>query len=285
MPTQIAVQLEKARRLILETNRKYSQDSCATLAAALAFHSLFSIFPLLLFLIYVGSEVLDPAEVYALLSSGLIQSLPTGGDSISEIISVTRDLSGSIGLVGALGLLWSASSIFAVLETALNRIWGATPRGFWRTRLVATGSILTLSLVFLASVTLGQFVPRLLALIPLPGLQPLGSLISFLFVVLVLVIFYRTFPNRRIPQRPALYAGLATGALIFLARLIFDVFINSAFVNYGTVYGSLAWIVSLALWAYVVAILFLWGAELGSFLEVEAKASALPPHTGSAQNA
>ncbi|HLE73458.1 MAG TPA: YihY/virulence factor BrkB family protein [Anaerolineales bacterium] len=269
MPVSIPKQLSRTRRLILETHSKYNQDNCAMLAAALAFHSFFSIFPLVLFLIYVGSEVLQTAGVRELLSSGLIRFLPAGGDTISEIISATLDLRGSIGLVGVVGLVWSASSVFAVLETALNRIWKAKPRGYWRKRLVATGSILVLSLVFLASVTFGQFLPRLLSLIQRPGLQWLGSLASFLGLVLVLTIFYSAFPSRKIPRRAALSGGLAAGLALLGARALFDMFINSAFANYGSVYGSLAWIVSLALWTYVVATLFLLGAELGSVLEAE----------------
>ncbi len=269
----IVEQLSKAWRIIRETNHKYDQDNCAMFAAALAFHSFFSIFPLLLFLIFIGSQVLETAGVRELLSSRLIQFLPTGGDTISEIISDTLDLRGSIGLVGVLGLVWSASAVFTVLETALNRIWKSRPRGFWHTRLVATTSILILSLVFLASVTFGQFLPRLLALIQLPGIQWLGSLAAFLVLVLVLVVFYSVFPSRKIPRKAALIGGLAAALAILGARFVFDLFINSTFANYGSVYGSLAWIVSLALWTYVVATLFLLGAELGSVVEgVEAAA-------------
>ncbi len=261
--------LETFQHIILETNKKYNQDSCATLAAALAYHSFFSIFPFMLFVIYFGSLTLSTTGVYDLLTSGLIQFLPTGVDTISQVIYATIKLRGSIGLVGAVGLIWSASSVFTVLETALNRIWKAQARGFWRKRLVATVSILALCIGFLGSVTLGQFLPRLLGLIDRPGWQWVGSLGVFFVLVFVISVFYTTFPNRRISRRAAWVGGLVTSAALLLARLIFDVFINSTFVNYGSVYGSLAWFVSLALWAYVVAILFLGGAELGSVLEEE----------------
>jgi YihY family inner membrane protein len=267
MPASFVESLKKLRQIILETNDKYNRDNCPTLAAALAFHSFFSIFPLLLFFIYIGTFVLDTAGVYDLLSSSLMQFLPTGGDTISEIIAATLDLRGSIGLVGGIGLLWSSSSVFAVLETSLNRIWDAHPRGYWRRRLVATVSILVMSVVFLSLVTLGQFLPRLLALIQRPGLQWLGSAGSFLLLVLVLTIFYSELPNRNIPRRPALLGGLVAAAAIFAARQVFDLFINSTFANYGAVYGSLAWFVSVALWTFVVATLFLLGAEFGAVLE------------------
>lgn len=237
------------------------------LGAALAFHSFFSIFPLLLFFVYLGGDLLASSYAYDYLTSGLVQFLPTGVDVITEIISTTAELRGPIGLIGIVGLLWSASSIFLVLETALNRIWKAQPRGFWRKRAMATVSILILSLVFLASVTVGQFLPRLLALIPLPGLQWLSNVLVFIALALAVYAFYRVFPNRRLPRRPTLMAGFAAAIAIVAARYVFDIFINSTFVNYGSIYGSLAWMISLALWSYVVATIFLLGAELGSVLE------------------
>jgi membrane protein len=270
MPSVIAKWWIDARKIVSAVYAKYNQDNCAMLGAALAFHSFFSIFPLLLFLVYLGGDLLASSIAYDYLSSSLVQFLPTGVDIITEIIRTTSEVRGSIGLIGAAGLLWSASSVFTVLETALNRIWKAQPRGYWRKRIMATASIVTLSLLFVASVSFGQFLPRLLELIPLPGLQTLGSILVFAVLILVLYVFYQVFPNRKIPLRPAITAGLVAAVSIVFARFLFDIFINSTFANYGSIYGSVAWIVSLALWSYVVANLFLIGAELGAVLEERA---------------
>jgi membrane protein len=254
------------KELALETVAKYTRDSCHVLAAALAYHSFFSIFPLILFLIYFGTQILQVPGVIELLNSGLIEFLPTGGEGITEIVISTLELRGSIGIVGGVSLLWSASAVFTVLELALNRIWGAPARAFWRTRLVAAVPILILSLVFLASVSVGQFVPRLLGMVQLPGQQIVGTVFVFTLIVGTLTLLYTSFPNKKVPYRPSLYGALFSATVLLVARVLFDVFINSAFVNYGAVYGSLAWVVSLALWTYVVAAIFLAGAELGSVL-------------------
>jgi len=264
-----------ARDILLSTYSKYNQDNCTMLGAALAFHSFFSIFPLLLFFVYLGGDLLASSIAYDYLTGSLIQLLPTGVDVITDIIRTTAELRGPIGLIGVVGLLWSASSVFTVLEAALNRIWKAQPRGFWRKRLMATASILILSLLFIGSVSLGQFIPRLLALIPLPGLQWLSSVVAFLILTAALYIFYQVFPNRTVPLRPAIIAGFVAAAGITGARYIFDIFINSTFANYGSVYGSVAWVVSLALWSHVVATIFLLGAELGSVLEERQAATVL----------
>jgi membrane protein len=264
---QVLEALATLRRVTRSTFNKYNQDHCPMLAAALAFHSFFSIFPLLLFLIYLGTEVLAAQGVHELLSSGLILFLPTGGDTISEVITATVELRGPVGLVGFVGLIWNASSVFTVLETALNRIWKAKPRAYWRTRLIATASIFILAILFVTSVTFGQFLPRLLGMIETPGQQQFGSLLSFALVVVTIALLYAAFPNRKIATKAAVLAAAAAASALTIARTLFDLFINSAFVSYGSVYGSLAWIVSLALWAFVVATVFLAGAELGSVLE------------------
>ncbi|MBX3049513.1 MAG: YihY/virulence factor BrkB family protein [Anaerolineales bacterium] len=253
--------------LIRKTHDKYYLDNCPMLAAALAYYSFFSIFPFLLFLIYFGSEVLAVSGLQQELIHSLGQFLPTGAEAIAGVVTTTISHSRSLGWVGLVGLLWSASSIFAVLETALNRIWRTRARGFWRKRLMATLSILSLCLLFLVVIGLGHFLPSMLTLAEHPGTQWLGQLTAFVLLIVVISLLYTILPNRRIPPRIAWLAGLTAATLLFTARALFDLFIRSAFNNYGAVYGSLAWVVSLALWAYVVANLFLLGAELGSVLE------------------
>ncbi|MCW5876582.1 MAG: YihY family inner membrane protein [Anaerolineales bacterium] len=265
--------MKNVLQLLVQTNQKYNQDGCALLAAALAYYSFFSFFPFLLFLIYLGNELLPVHQLHQLLLGSLAQFLPTGADTISQVVIFATLRGGSLGLVGLVGLLWSASSVLTVLETALNRIWKARARSFWRKRLLATLSILALCLLFLAAISLGHFVPGLLALADYPGLHWLSRLAAFGLLVLVVSLLYSTFSNRRIPPRAAWSGGLAAAVLLVAARVIFDWFIQSAFANYGAVYGSLAWIVSLALWVYVVATLFLLGAEFGSVLEAQETAA------------
>ena len=267
MQILIAESWIKARKTIGAVYSKYRQDQCAMLGAALAFHSFFSIFPLLLLFVFLGGDLLASSLVDDFLTKSLTQFVPIGLDTITEIITTITELRDTMGLIGLVGLLWNASSVFAVLETALNTIWRARPRGFWRKRMVATASILVLSLVFITSVTIGQFLPRALALIRLPGIQWISSFFVFLALAFALHVFYRVFPNRKVPFRPAIAAAVAAAMSISAARFVFDIFINSTFADYGAVYGSLAWIVSLALWSYVVATLFLLGAEFGSVLE------------------
>ena len=52
--------------------------------------------------------------------------------------------------------------------------------------------------------------------------------------------------------------------LIVLARFGFGVYTQVVIVNYGLLYGSLAWFVTLALWVYILALMALFGAEFAA---------------------
>lgn len=260
---------------VVATADNYVEHRVAVWAAALAYYGLFSIFPLLLFLIYLGSEVLASPGARDTLHEFMVQAIPAGVDDLTAIVNQTLELRGPIGLIGAIGLIWSASAVFAALEGALNRIWGGRPRPFWGRRLLASASILLLSVAFILLLTASQFVPLLVGYLPLVGGEQLSGLMILVGLVAVLYMVHRSFPNRKVGRWPALVAALFSGLALTLARNAFDTFLNSAFVNYGAVYGSLAWIVSLGIWTYIAGTLFLLGAEIGHTLDERGAFDAL----------
>ena len=125
-------------------------------AAALAYQGLFSLFPLLLFFIFVGSQVLTSIDVREQLDSFLLRAIPTadGFDFLQRIIDQTIDLRGSLGLIGILGLLWTSSALFTNLSSSLNVIWGSPHRSVWRRRLLAVAAGLILGAPLLLAVVL-----------------------------------------------------------------------------------------------------------------------------------
>lgn len=252
-----------AWQILKDTLRAYGEDRCSLWAAALAYYGLISIFPLILFLIFLGSEVFVAGNMREILNRFLAETLPIEVTNIIRIVNQTLESRGSIGLIGALGLLWSASAVFSILEAALNRIWNGRARPFWGRRLLASATILVLSLAFVATITLSPIISLLFTTLSLPGAEPLAGVLNLFMIVLTAYLLFRTFPNRRVPRLPALAGALFTTFLLVLARFLIEAYLDSAFTNYGAVYGSLAWVIYLALWAYIVGTLFLLGAEFG----------------------
>jgi len=265
--TSLTKRLSEAGKFILSVGKNFSKHENSLRAASLAYYGLFSLFPLLLFLLYLSSEVLATSGARQVLSDYLNRVLPINTASLEAAIAQTLSVRGSIGVISAIGLLWSGSAVFGVLEAALNVIWNGHPSPFWRRRAVATASVLVLSLLFAASLTVGPLTSWIFAGLGATLQYWLSKLVGLGLIVLICFLLFRLFPQRRIAWKPALAGSALAGFLIAASQYFFAWYLSSAFVNYGYIYGSLAWIISLALWTYVVSVLFFFGAEFGALLE------------------
>ena len=75
------------------------------------------------------------------------------GSSISSIVHTVREIQNhatALGILGGVGLLWTSLSLFSVLESAFNIVYGQPNRSFLRGKLLAVGLMLV-SLVSTAS--------------------------------------------------------------------------------------------------------------------------------------
>ena len=245
------------------------KDEIAVRSAALAYYGILSLFPLLLFLVFLGSQFLESAAARSALNDGLEQLIPAASEIVRQAVDQSVTARGSIGLIAGIGLLWSASTLFNALTTSLNAIWDASPRPFWKRRAIAAFSVLTIGLLFLASITLSA-----MAAIPLPGqLTGLVRWVNFsvgIFAsVLLFWIVYHGIPNKTVNPRATL-AGATLAAILWqLAKSAFALYISSGITNYGAIYGSLASVIALILWAYISALILFLGAEFGAALQRE----------------
>jgi membrane protein len=253
--------------LVEETQLSFVEYECAIRAASLAYHLLLSLFPLLLFLIFLGGNLLSAEGVLELLIDTLEQIIPATASSVRAILEQTIRARGSIGVLGGGLLAWSASAVFTSLSSTLNVIWGAAPRPFWRRRIVALLTVMVIGSLFILSVWFGALTPW-----PWPGLAQtvwswLSRVLDYVITVLLLGLVYRLLPNRTVPWRYALSGAALAGLLWQIAKVGFVWFLTSGLTNYGLVYGSLASIISLLLWTYISGVILFFGATFGSVLE------------------
>jgi membrane protein len=172
-------------------------------------------------------------------------------------------------LIGAIGLLWSGSSVFNSLAISLTKIWDSKPRSFWRRRVLAVVSVFTLGLVFLASLFLGPLSSWLLENWLLPRHQVAGNIFEVIIITITLLLLYRIFPNKHVRWEPAFLGALSSAILIVVAKFIFGLYIGMVINTYGLVYGYLAWFLALALWVYLLAVLILLGGELAAAMQLK----------------
>ncbi len=263
--------VQQARRVVRGTAEGLNRNEAGLRAAALAYQGLLSLFPLLLFLVFLASQVIALGDVRPSLDSYLDRALPTaaGIRFVKEIIDETMRNSGSLGLVGGLGLLWTSSALFSHLESSLNVIWNAPRRAVWSRRLRGLAGVLILGTLFIIAIALS-------ALPALPFLDQSDPRLDFLDLgvgvaaeVLLLWFIYRWLPNSPVRFISAL-AGAVLAALLWeAAQFGFRVYLTSGLTNFGAVYGTLASVIGLILWAYLTGIILFLGAEFSAALQNE----------------
>lgn len=260
-------EFRKIWELILDVFKKFGEHHCGRWAAALAYYGIFAIFPLILFIIFVGGQFLQTSESRQLLDTTLKSAVPFAMDNINLIIDQTLESSSSSGIIGVLGLIWSGSAVFNVLVSALNEIWDAKPHSYWRRRFMAALSVLILGIVFLASFFILPILTWVGSSLGLPYFSFYNVIFEIVLGVLTIYLLFRVFPNKSVNKRAAFYGALVGTFLIELAKYGFLAYLGTVIDRYGSIYGSIAWIVALGIWVYLVGVLFFLSAEFGAEFE------------------
>lgn len=250
-------------RFVRRVMVSFSAHECSKHAAAISYYTLFSIFPLLLLLVYIASFFFSTDESRQVLSEYLHSIIPYGVENLDEILDQTWGARSSMGLVSAVWLLWGGSSFFNAMVSSLNHIWETTPRSYFQRRFLAIVVVIILVLSFIASFIIGPVTTILLDHTG-SGRQVLNYLFELFSVTVVLLLIYRIFPNRTVEWNAAFAGALSAGTLVIFAKFAFRVYTALVLNRSGLLYGSLTWFLTFALWVYLLAVLSLFGAEFAA---------------------
>jgi membrane protein len=127
---------------------KFFGDRGPHLAAMIAYFALLSFVPLLFLTVSLLGLAGRPDESSYLVTE-LKRAFP--GSSVSSIVHTVREIqkhATALGVLGGAALLWTSLSLFSVLESAFNIVYGQPNRSFLRGKLLAV-ALMLLSLVTL----------------------------------------------------------------------------------------------------------------------------------------
>lgn len=260
-------------------------------AASISYYTILSIFPFLLLVVVVSTRILSDPTLSVQAIQWLGSYLPAGKEILIDSLPVLQRTSGSLGLFSVVGLAWSSMGLFSALRGALDQMMGMKKRSsailahwaslisvivssFGLLLLIALSTILTLlGHVSLESVsqTISRFGP-LAATVASWLLRPagmalqmgtlfLGQFITWLAIVLVLQYLPRRHPGWRNCILPAFVVT------------VFVEFLKSGFLwsiqsrgNFTVINGPLAAAIAFMLWAYLTALVLLFGAAWSKHL-------------------
>jgi membrane protein len=175
------------------------------------------------------------------------------------------------GTVLGVGTLFvTASGVFGEMQSALNTIWHAEPKGSTVSRLVraraaslglvaSLGFLLIVSLVISALLT--AFGGILNTVLPFGKvlLSVLNTGVSFALLALLFGAIYKILPDTHLLWSDVVVGALITSLLFTVGKSIIGLYLGSSAV--ASSYGAAGGLVLVMLWTYYSSQIFLLGAE------------------------
>ena len=255
-------------QFVLFVLRRFEADRCREQAGSLTYTTLFAVVPMLtVFLVIISSiKALEPArqQLQQLIYSNF---LPKTTIAFDKALNAFTDKSSNLTIIGILFLFVTTVMMLTSIETVFNRIWRVRETrggiiGFMRYwTIISLGPIL-LGSAFVISSTMASLnvLSNNFAGYELNGAFVLW-LISFCLTVLGFFILNWTIPNRSVPIKSALIAGLFSAVVFELLKNLFG-FIMSNFTSYEVIYGAFAAIPIFLLWIFLSWNIVLIGVEI-----------------------
>ena len=248
------------------------------MAAAISYYALFSLFPLLIFLVSIMGIFLQNSSLQEDLVERVLEFIPLtedeGENDVRDTIGAISGISVPLSIVGLLGLAWSGSAMFGAIRASLNIAWDIeSSRHFVKQKLLDLSMVGGAGVFFLLSIGATALV-RTTQEVSSDILGPLSSNTAFFWRVLPLLmpaifsfgafmVLYRFVPN--VVHK---LGDIWPGALV--ATIFFEILKNgfsfylANFGNYDVVYGSLGAVVIFLFWTYLSSTVLLLGAEVAS---------------------
>ena len=259
---------------------QFHENDLFTSAAAMSYFGLMALFPALLLMFALSNKLAAGSQLFA----HAIDVYPGSAKFLRETIEAFSDLGLGAILTCIVIVFWAGSWVFAVIERALNRIWGAVSRTFLHGRALTIGMVGLVGLLLASSVLVtsvlvafrdiaGRLSPRqlerytLLASVGSAFWQVLFAAVSYLVTVALFVLVYRFMPKAEVTLRDTLPGAFLAGALWEIAKYVFAA--SLGYFHYDQIYGSVGAVVAVLTWSYVSSLILLFGAQLTAVFHYE----------------
>lgn len=267
---------------IQHISQNVARHNTGSYAAAIAYHTIISLGPLLLLAITVASRAIDQDTAIHEFASTLERYIGTALATVLQdlMLQLRQPTTDNLVLtvLASILTLYAATNVFRQLVIALNVVWDIQPptitleQGFmiWAIRrlrnyiiglLMALSVILALLASLAISVITGYFTSLIQILIP--ELATLLTLFNFSILPIILMLFsailFKLLPDMDIAWRDVWLGAILTGIVLAVGEGVIGIYASRS--RIPSFYGVAGSVVVLMLWAYVSAYILLIGAE------------------------
>ena len=289
----MAIKPKDALDMLKATAAEWVGDGATSLAAALAYYTVFSIAPLLIILIAVleifwrGQSTSAQDEILYQIGNLVGPEGESAIEGILQRMQASEASGGVAAVIGVATLLFGATAAFVQLQNSLNKIWEVEPAGGIKnlilSRVLSFGLILTVGFLLLVSLIVTALLAALNTFMTglTPGLavlfQLLNQVVGFGIVTLLFALIYRYLPDARVAWKDVWIGAAITALLFTIGKYLIGLYLGES--SAASAYGAAGSFVILLLWIYYSSLVLFFGAE---FTQVYARrhGSGIQPAKG-----
>lgn len=252
----------------------FYQSENLTFAASIAYYSLLSLFPFLLLALAILGRVSVPYAESSAVLDFVFQYFPREFPFVREQLTNLQGSALSVGIAGALLLVWAAMGVFGALTSAINHAWGVEKQPTFLkhkvvslTMLAGASVLLLVGLLLVSAINIAGaswFAP---VMARVPGLEVLRGLLAewattLLFVSITGLVYYFV-PNAKVHFRDV-WIGAFLAAFLWRAALEGFSYYLRDLSRLSSIHGSLGAVVAFLIYVYFSAVILLFGAQVSA---------------------
>jgi membrane protein len=260
----------RAYSLIGYVVRRFSRDSCPSVASSLSYTSLLALVPMMA----IGLAMFAAFPAFTNMRETLLRTLienaaPSLAVMIEDHLQTFIRNAGETTGVGILGLAVTAILLINTIQTAFDRIWGGG-RGFKIQRFPIYWALITLGpILFGVAFSVSGYAFALaqsagIGNIPV-AVRLYAALAPFALEAVGFLLFYRLIPTRPVRWMDAACGAVIAAGMFEILKRGFGIYLGYLG-NYQTLYGALATLPFFLIWMYLGWLVVLIGAEVTASL-------------------
>ncbi len=260
----------RASTLVAYVVRRFSRDSCPSVASALSYTSLLAMVPMMA----IGLAMFAAFPAFSGMRDDMIRAvLENTAPSLAMMVedhlqSFIRNAGETTG-AGILGLAVTAILLINTIQTAFDRIWGGG-KGFKLHRMPVYWALITLGpMLFGVAFSVSGWAFAMAQSSNFTGVsgvvRTLSAVTPFLFEAMGFALFYRLIPTKPVRLSDAVVGALVAALLFEILKRGFGIYL-SFLGSYQTLYGALATLPIFLIWMYMAWLTVLFGAEVAAAL-------------------
>lgn len=260
--------------ILKESGINFGRNNDLKFSAALSYYTIFSLAPMLILAISIGSLLFGRDAIQGHLFSEINGIVGNKASlQIQEMLTkITLEKNSVVAtIIGVVTFFIGATGVFGEIQSTINMIWGlkAKPKKglvkYVVNRLLSFAMVVTIGFLLVVSMVASSLINLLNDQLEsfLPGTTFIMMLVtngvSLLIISTLFTMVFKFLPDSIVRWRDAFIGSLFTSALFLLGKYLIGLYLaNSAS---SSIYGAAGSMIILLLWIYYSSILLYFGAE------------------------